>query len=64
MGGAHGKDRVYINGVLTGDTTMNLLSAGFQAGAEAYSEIIFFRDKAELALGGNHLTKSPTNWIF
>ncbi len=29
-------------GILTGDTSMNLLSAGFQAGAKAYSEIIFF----------------------
>lgn len=48
VGGAHGKGRVYKNGVLTGDTTMNLLSAGLQAGAKAYSEIIFFEDKRAL----------------
>jgi hypothetical protein len=38
IGGAHGKGRVYAQGVLTGDTTVNLLSAGLQAGAKAYSE--------------------------
>jgi lipid-binding SYLF domain-containing protein len=48
VGGAHGKGRVYVNGVLTGDTTVNLLSAGFQAGAKAYSEILFFQDKRAL----------------
>jgi lipid-binding SYLF domain-containing protein len=48
VGGAHGKGRVYAQGVLTGDSTMNLLSAGFQAGAKAYSEIIFFADKRAL----------------
>jgi lipid-binding SYLF domain-containing protein len=48
VGAAHGKGRVYAHGVLLGDTTMNLLSAGLQAGAKAYSEIIFFEDKRAL----------------
>ena len=48
VGAAHGKGRVYARGVLLGDTTMNLLSAGLQAGAKAYSEIIFFEDKRAL----------------
>jgi lipid-binding SYLF domain-containing protein len=48
VGAAHGKGRVYAHGVLTGDTTMNLISAGLQAGAKAYSEIIFFEDKRAL----------------
>lgn len=48
LGAAHGKGRVYTHGVLTGDTTMNLFSAGLQAGAKAYSEIIFFEDKRAL----------------
>src|SRR5580698_2510696 len=48
VGGAHGKGRVYAQGVLTGDTTVNLLSAVLQAGAKAYSEIIFFADKHAL----------------
>jgi lipid-binding SYLF domain-containing protein len=48
VGAAHGKGRVFVHGVLTGDTTMNLVSAGFQAGAKAYSEIIFFEDNRAL----------------
>jgi lipid-binding SYLF domain-containing protein len=48
VGAAHGKGRVYAQGVLVGDTTMNLVSAGIQAGAKAYSEIIFFEDKRAL----------------
>jgi lipid-binding SYLF domain-containing protein len=48
VGAAHGKGRVYSHGMLTGDTTMTLLSAGLQAGAKAYSEIIFFEDKRAL----------------
>jgi lipid-binding SYLF domain-containing protein len=48
IGAAHGKGRVYVHGMLTGDTTMNLVSAGLQAGAKAYSEIIFFEDKRAL----------------
>jgi lipid-binding SYLF domain-containing protein len=48
VGGAHGKGRVYVNRELVGDSTMNLLSAGFQAGAKAYSEIIFFEDRRAL----------------
>ena len=48
VGAAHGKGRVYKHGVLIGDTAMTLLSAGFQAGAKAYSEIVFFEDKRAL----------------
>ncbi len=48
VGAAHGKGRVYVHGVLTGDTTVNQVSAGFQAGAKAYSQIIFFEDKRAL----------------
>jgi lipid-binding SYLF domain-containing protein len=48
VGGAHGKGRVYVGGALVGDTTMTQLSAGFQAGGKAYSQIIFFEDKRAL----------------
>jgi lipid-binding SYLF domain-containing protein len=48
LGGAHGKGRVYVNGVLSGDAAMTQLSAGFQAGGKAYSQIIFFEDKRAL----------------
>ena len=48
VGGAHGKGRVYVHDKLVGDTTVTQLSAGFQAGAKAYSQIIFFEDKRAL----------------
>jgi len=48
VGGAHGKGRVYVHDKLVGDTTMSQLSAGFQAGGKAYSQIIFFEDKRAL----------------
>jgi lipid-binding SYLF domain-containing protein len=45
IGGAHGEGRVYEKGKYVGDTKMNQLSIGWQAGAEGFSEIIFFQDK-------------------
>jgi lipid-binding SYLF domain-containing protein len=45
VGGAHGEGRVYEQGKHVGDTKMTQLSIGWQAGAEGYSEIIFFQDK-------------------
>jgi lipid-binding SYLF domain-containing protein len=49
VGGAHGQGRVYRHGRLVGDATVNQVSVGFQAGAQAYSEIIFFETKLDLA---------------
>ena len=48
IGGAFGKGRVYVHGRYVGDTKLAQLSAGFQAGGKAYSEIIFFEDKRAL----------------
>ena len=48
VGAAVGKGRVYVHRHLVGDTKMTQLSVGFQAGGQAYSEIIFFRDKRAL----------------
>ena len=48
VGGAYGKGRVYVHGRLVGDTSMTQLSAGFQLGGKAYSQIIFFQDKHSL----------------
>jgi lipid-binding SYLF domain-containing protein len=45
VGGAHGQGRVYEHGKYVGDTSVTELSVGFQAGGEAYSQIIFFEDK-------------------
>jgi lipid-binding SYLF domain-containing protein len=48
VGGAHGSGRVYEQGKHIGDTTVTQLSVGFQAGGQAYSQIIFFEDKRAL----------------
>jgi lipid-binding SYLF domain-containing protein len=48
VGAARGKGRVYLNGQYAGNATMTQLSAGFQAGGKAYSQIIFFEDKRAL----------------
>lgn len=48
VGGAHGKGHVYVGGKYVGDTTVTQVSAGFQAGAKAYSQIVFFQDKRAL----------------
>lgn len=45
IGGARGKGRVYAQGVHVGDTTLTQLSIGFQAGGQAYSQIVFFEDE-------------------
>ena len=45
VGGAHGEGRVYEKGKYVGDTKVTQLSVGFQAGAQGFSEIIFFQDK-------------------
>jgi lipid-binding SYLF domain-containing protein len=45
VGGAHGSGRVYVHGIYVGDATVNQLSAGFQAGGQAYSQIVFFEDR-------------------
>ena len=48
VGGARGKGRVYRRGRHIGDTTMTQVSVGFQAGGQAYSEIIFFQTPLDL----------------
>jgi lipid-binding SYLF domain-containing protein len=45
IGGAHGKGQVYRGGKVTGKTSMTKISIGFQAGGQAFSQIIFFEDK-------------------
>jgi lipid-binding SYLF domain-containing protein len=48
IGAAHGSGHVYEQGKNVGKVTMNQLSVGFQLGGKAFSEIIFFKDKAAL----------------
>lgn len=45
VGGAFGKGKVYKRGAVTGSTTLLKATVGFQLGGQAFSEIIFFRDK-------------------
>lgn len=45
VGGAYGEGRVYRGGTYVGDTTLTQVSVGFQAGGQAYSQIVFFEDK-------------------
>ncbi|MDH4181087.1 MAG: lipid-binding SYLF domain-containing protein [Betaproteobacteria bacterium] len=45
VGAAGGKGRVYVKGKHVGDSTMAQASIGWLAGAEAYSQIIFFEDE-------------------
>lgn len=48
VGAAHGSGRVYEQGRYIGNTKMTQLSVGAQAGGQAYSEIVFFKDKRAL----------------
>jgi lipid-binding SYLF domain-containing protein len=45
IGGAHGKGLVYERGRLVGKTTLTEVTVGFQLGGQAFSEVIFFKDK-------------------
>lgn len=45
IGAAHGKGQVYRGGKITGKTSMTKVSIGFQAGGQAFSQVIFFKDK-------------------
>jgi len=45
VGGARGSGRVFVQGKQVGTTTMTQVSVGFQAGGQAYSQIVFFQDR-------------------
>lgn len=45
IGGAYGSGRVYKQGEISGTATVMKVSLGLQIGGQAFSEIIFFRDK-------------------
>ncbi|HEY4617426.1 MAG TPA: YSC84-related protein [Flavobacterium sp.] len=48
VGAAAGNGAVYERGKVIGMAKMSQLSIGFQAGGQAYSEVIFFESKKEL----------------
>lgn len=48
VGGSYGKGLVYEQGTLIGKASLTAVSVGFQFGGQAFSEVIFFKDKASL----------------
>ena len=48
IGGAHGTGLVYEKGKMVGKSSLTLGTVGLEAGGQAYSEIVFFKDKAAL----------------
>jgi len=48
FGGGHGAAEVYEKGKLVGTASMTLVTVGLQAGAQEFSEIIFFENQAAL----------------
>lgn len=48
LGGAYGEGEVYRQGRYIGSSSLSQLTIGFQLGGQAYTEIIFFRDKHAL----------------
>jgi lipid-binding SYLF domain-containing protein len=45
VGASHGSGQVYRIGVVTGKTSMTQITIGLQAGGQAFSQIIFFKDQ-------------------
>ena len=48
IGGARGKGEVFEKDVVIGSTSVTQLSIGLQLGGQAFSQIIFFKDKKDL----------------
>ena len=48
IGGAHGNGLVQVNGKTVAQTSLTQITIGFQAGGQAYSEFVFFKDKTAL----------------
>ena len=44
VGGAAGNGTIYKGGVIVGDCKLSQITIGFQAGGQAYSEVIFFEN--------------------
>ena len=48
LGGARGNGEVFENGKVIGSSTVTQLTFGYQLGAQAFSQIIFFQNKRDL----------------
>lgn len=47
IGGARGKGEVLQNGIAIGSTSLTQFSVGYQIGGQAFSQIIFFKEKRD-----------------
>jgi lipid-binding SYLF domain-containing protein len=45
IGASRGRGQVYVNGQMTGFSTMTEVSIGLQAGGQTYHQIIFFQNR-------------------
>jgi len=45
VGAARGRGQVYVNGQMTGFSTLTDVTIGFQAGGQAYRQIVFFQNR-------------------
>ena len=45
IAGAYGKGRVYVNGKHIANTSVSQFTIGFQLGGQAYTQMMFFKDK-------------------
>ncbi|HTN26646.1 MAG TPA: YSC84-related protein [Burkholderiales bacterium] len=48
VGGGHGAGEVYEKGKLIGTATITMGTVGLQAGAQTFSQVVFFKDEAAL----------------
>lgn len=48
IGGAYGSGTVFQQGKIIGSSRLTQVTIGFQLGGQAYSELIFFKDKAAM----------------
>lgn len=77
IGAAHGKGVVFVKGTIVGKATITKVTIGAQVGGEAYSELMFFKDKATFekfksggarfqanatATAGDASRQAATNW--
>ena len=62
VGAAHGSGRVYEHAKYVGDSSVTQLSVGFQAGGQAYSQIIFLRTGAHSMSLSPGISNSELTW--
>lgn len=77
IGAAHGRGVVFVKGTIAGKASITKVTIGAQVGGEAYSELMFFKDRATFerfkaggakfqanatATAGDASKQAATNW--